>query len=497
MRRIPFTCGLFLALALPCLAQTQPTANNSSPEFPAIVASGDYLPPFSAGGEVRVFLLRNAISTKNLDIKALGDSLAKLAQQQYDRMRSEWGVPSPGKSSLNIVEIPNGGAITSSSPSLAKIASNPLRGGDSARLLVNTIAHQWWGLRVAPATRNDAWITNGMCRYAEFEYLQKTAKAEVFQDAIKNSSASALAYDSVPLSQSAQFSDGSVEWNALTYDKGAMIFRMLRWQIGEPAFEQTLRAVLSQPEKTISMPQLETLAEASAHQNLRPFFTQWVDGTGAPTLRNDWTLYRLGENKGYRVAGEIHEDLDLFTMPVEVRVVSAAKIIDQRVRIAGQQTPYQIDTAEIPKTITLDPDRWLLRNGPKMQVRVHLLRGQNKEAQNNLSGAIQEYKQALAINSVDSLASYRLGEVYMRQKNYQAAADAFRDALRGSGQPAWTIVWSNLELGKVFDAMGQRERAINQYREALQTQDNTGGALGQARVYLQHPYTASAPPAAQ
>jgi hypothetical protein len=40
----------------------------------------------------------------------------------------------------------------------------------------------------------------------------------------------------------------------------------------------------------------------------------------------------------------------------------------------------------------------------------------------------------------------------------------------------------------IFDLTGQRERATNEYRQALQTNDNTQNALDVARQYLQKPY---------
>ena len=58
-------------------------------------------------------------------------------------------------------------------------------------------------------------------------------------------------------------------------------------------------------------------------------------------------------------------------------------------------------------------------------------------------------------------------------------------AINGDGEPRWTEVWSHIQLGKIFDVTGQRERATNEYRQALQTNDNTQGALDEARKYLQ------------
>jgi Tfp pilus assembly protein PilF len=76
----------------------------------------------------------------------------------------------------------------------------------------------------------------------------------------------------------------------------------------------------------------------------------------------------------------------------------------------------------------------------------------------------------------------------MMQKNYQSAANSFRDALRGDDDPKWTEVWSHVNLGKIFDITGQRERAVNEYRQAVQTNDNTQGAINEARLLMQKPY---------
>jgi len=39
-----------------------------------------------------------------------------------------------------------------------------------------------------------------------------------------------------------------------------------------------------------------------------------VDGTGAPEFKMKYTVYRV--KKGFRVVGEITQDLDLFRMPL-------------------------------------------------------------------------------------------------------------------------------------------------------------------------------------
>lgn len=87
-----------------------------------------------------------------------------------------------------------------------------------------------------------------------------------------------------------------------------------------------------------------------------------------------------------------------------------------------------------------------------------------------------------------SLASYCMAELLFQQREYQASVNAFRDSLRGNGYPVWTKVWSQIQIGKIFDITHQRERAIAQYELAIQSGDNTDGAIHQARELLEHPF---------
>ncbi len=152
---------------------------------------------------------------------------------------------------------------------------------------------------------------------------------------------------------------------------------------------------------------------------------------GAPAFVDKYTVYRLGNNKGFRTIGEIGQDLDLFNMPVELRVETEGKTEVKRVDVVGTNSQYVVDTFGRPRHISIDPDNWVLKNTPDMQVRVAILRGQQLVAEGDTPGALAEYQKALTANPNSSLASYRIGEVLFNQKNYQAAANAYRDALRG------------------------------------------------------------------
>jgi tetratricopeptide (TPR) repeat protein len=275
----------------------------------------------------------------------------------------------------------------------------------------------------------------------------------------------------------------------MTLEKGAMVFHMLRWEMGDAVFQQFLQALLTQyADQGVRTSNVETLAENVSKLQLTAFFSQWLDGTGAPEFTDNYSVFRLGNGKGFRTVGSVSQDLDLFSMPVELRIETEGKTEDRRIDLSGSESHYTIDTFGRPRKIIIDPDNWLLKSTPDLAVRIAVLLGQQDVAQGDLTGAIAEYQKALASNRGSSLANYRLAEVFFMQKNYQAAANSFRDCLRGDDDPKWTEVWSHVNLGRIFDVTGQRERAVNEYRQAIQTNDNTQGAINEARALMQKPY---------
>ena len=467
----------------------------SKPGFPGTIVAGKFLPPITASGISNIHVY---VTEKR---KEGTPDFAALAGREFEFMTNLFGQPESGR--INIVELPEDAVSASWAPEMACIAGNRIVDRNSQRLLANTLAHQWWGSQVSPETLNDAWITNGMSRYGELMYLEDSAGKNAFQTAIGDVSAGALAYDTEPLSTLGRLDPFSPQFQSMTLEKGAMVFHMLRWQMGDDAFQSFLRTLLSQyTDKGIRSSQVQDVAEAQtvkgannevSHLELTPFFSQWIDGTGAPAFTDKYSVYRLGNNKGFRTVGSISEDLDLFRMPVELRIETDGKTEDRRIDVAGTDSSYTVETFGRPRRISIDPENWLLKSTPDLAIRVAVLRGQQLVAQGDLAGALAEYQKALDENKSSSLAAYRIAEVFFMQRNYQASANSFRDALRGDDDPRWTEVWSHIHLGYIFDCTGQRERAVNEYRLAVQTNDNTQGAINEARARLASPINAPAP----
>ena len=132
----------------------------------------------------------------------------------------------------------------------------------------------------------------------------------------------------------------------------------------------------------------------------------------------------------------------------------------------------------------------MLKGNSGLRARAAIARGEELAETGRYYDAIQQYQKALSIQPKRPLANFRMGEAFFYQKNYQAAANAFRESLQSVPEPAekWTEVWGHIYLGMIFDMLGQRERAVNEYSKAKQTNDNTGGAQETADRYLKKPF---------
>ncbi len=488
--------GKEAAPAAPAAKKTELAASKTytfawkKPGFPGTIIAGGFeeLKSDEAGMDLHVFFKPTH--------QPLAAEYAATAVKEFTFFVTQYGnAPS---TRLQVVEIPDDTVPSAYAPEIAAIASRAISEKVNYRLLANTIAHQWWGVSVSPASKNDWWIADGFARYSEARYIETAAGKAALEDTVKDMSVVALAYDSVPLSSAEKLDYFSPDFQSLVTDKGAMILHMLRYVLGETKYLKAMREFATQyAGKPASTDDFRKLVEKVYGEKLTWFFSQWMDSTSAPEFKTKYTVYRLGNNKGFRIVGAITQDLDLFRMPVILRVDTDGRTEEKHIEVVGTDSPFSVETFGRPRRISVDPDNHVLTNSKEIKMRSSIVRGQGLTQQGDLAGALSEFNKALEVNKNSSLAHYRIAEVFYMQKNYQSSANAYRESLNGDGDPRWTEVWSHLQLGKIFDITGQRERAVNEYRQALQTNDNTQGALDEARRYMQKPFEREPAPEAE
>jgi aminopeptidase N len=402
---------------------------------------------------------------------------------------------------FTVVQMPDGGLREFSGPGLLVMSKRAWDPKINDRVIARLVAAQWWGNRVLPATRGDVWISDGLARYSEALYAEQNAGKEAGLRAVDDFAVGALMNEeAAPISQAARLTPFTSDYRSVVMNKGAMQFHMLRAQIGDVAFKSLLhKFYATYAGKQATNAQFEQLAVQQMQAALKPgqeapnlngFFAQWLNSTGVPDFKIEYVVYRTP--KGFRVVGKISQPLDTFSMPLQLRIETEGNPELKTVDVTGTESTFTVETFGRPKPggIKIDPNNVVLKGNTGLRARAAIARGEELAESGRYYDAIQQYQKALNIQPGRPLANFRMGEAFFYQKNYQAAANAFRESLQGVPEPSekWTEVWGHLYLGMIFDLLGQRERAVNEYSKAKQTNDNTGAAQEAADRYLKKPY---------
>jgi len=406
---------------------------------------------------------------------------------------------------LTVIQLPDGTLRDFAAPGTIMLSHRIWDPKISDRTMSRLVASQWWGIQVLPASPADVWISDGLARYSEELYAEQAIGKEAGLRAIDEFAVGALMYDdAAPVAQEARLAPYSGAYRSVVMNKGAMLFHMLRAMMGDIRFKALLHQFYTSYQgKTATIHDFEQLAIAQANAgatagapppNLAGFFAQWLNSTGIPEFTTEYVVYRT--RKGFRIVGKVKQPIDTFSMPVQLRIDTEGNPETKTLEVAGLESDFMVETFGRPKPggIRVDPNNLILKSTPNLRARAAIARGEELAEVGKYYDAVQQYQRALAIQPNRSLANFRMGEAFFYQKNYQASANSFREALQTVPEPSekWTEVWSHIYLGEIFDLLGQRERALNEYNKARQTNDNTGGAQDRAEALIKRPYTEGA-----
>jgi peptidase M1-like protein len=486
--------------------------------------------PEAAGTFVAGALQLNPVKAEGLDILAYVPVASAATAAPYGQMAStianyfsdQWG-PLPD-TTISVAQLPDGSLPSFYAPGLVLISHRLWAATPNPVLLANLIASQWWGVQVMAKTPNDVWVTDGLARYAGALYAEETNGLDSMDRTVTDFAVGALMFeDAAPIAEAGRLQPYSDPYRSVVVNKGAMVFHMLRAQLGDDAFHSLLHDFYAKYQgSSASISDFEEMAIArgaalppakqpatgtgsavltggissragavpNGPLNLRPFFSQWLHSTGVPEFSLEYIVYRVP--KGFKIVGKITQALDFFHMPVEVEVLTEGNPEYKMIDVNGTSTDFIIETfgRPTPNGVKLDPYNHILKSSPALRVRAIIATGEDLAEQGRFYEAVKQYQDALNLQATNALASFRMGEAFFYQKNYAASAQAFRNALDGETDATtkWVDVWSHIYLGKIYDISGDRTRAINEYNKARQTNDDTSSAQAEASRYIKQPY---------
>ena len=350
-------------------------------------------------------------------------------------------------------------------------------------------AYQWWGQTVGVKSFDDIWLVQGLAEFSSLLYIRDAENETRFQQAIRAELERALAFEQSASIRNApqQLDDQTPAYRSIVVYKGALVFNMLRQLIGGDKFDAMMRTYYTKYKgKTASIDDFEQLTAQTTGRPMRFFFGQWVDSTGVPEFRADYRMVRTTE--GFRVPGTVKQDLDTFEMPVDILLRTETGNERDTLVMKGTSADFDITTKSKPVEIIVDPDAKIIRSSDELRQGVIVRRGIEHFREQEFPEAEQQFQAAIKLNRNLSWAWYNLGLLYLTQRNYAKALDAFDQALNGDLRPDWVEVWSYIYRGNAWDAYGNRERAVAEYNRAISNGNNFNNAQAVAQAYLSTPF---------
>ena len=149
------------------------------------------------------------------------------------------------------------------------------------------------------------WLENGLARYSEILYDEHVNGPGAMDTEIHDAYVEALTVDQPPMIQAARLEDYSPEYWATTGGKGAAVLQMLRNVMGDDAFMKVLKEYPTRfAWKSANTDDFHKICEEAYGQSLNWFFQQWVESSGAPEFKMEYTVFRTQKGKGFRVMGK-------------------------------------------------------------------------------------------------------------------------------------------------------------------------------------------------
>ena len=228
--------------------------------------------------------------------------------------------------------------------------------------LPHEIAHAWWGNAIEIDYASGNW-GEGLATYVADYYLKElhapVEAIEYRRKLLRDYASLVDAGDDLPLSA---FRGRTTKRDqAIGYGKAAMLFHMLRNQIGDEAFWAGLQgAARDGLGKRYAWSDLQRHFEMASGTALAAFFSQWTGRAGAPQLQlTDVSVQPVAA--GWQLSGSLLQTEPLYELAVPLRLETATRVYDQTLGFAKGQSGFVFTVTDRPVSLTVDPDSDMFR----------------------------------------------------------------------------------------------------------------------------------------
>jgi aminopeptidase N len=238
--------------------------------------------------------------------------------------------------------------------------------GKIENLIAHEIVHQWFGNSATEKDWPHAWLSEGFATYLTHVYVGSRYGIEKMKQGLIADRDRVIRYwqqNHLPIVNYDLVTYPQVSGPLLstnTYQKAGWVLHMLRNELGDNLFWQSIRKYYTDYRDSIAgTSDFQKVVEEVSGKDLQPFFNQWLYGEGQPVLEGGW---QYANNKVMVKLTQIQKKP--FTFPLEIGLVYGKEIIVKSVNITSSVSSFNFSSSR-PVRVIIDPNTKLLFEGDR------------------------------------------------------------------------------------------------------------------------------------
>ncbi len=239
-----------------------------------------------------------------------------------------------------------------------------------ASVTAHEIGHEWIPFILGTDSFTEPWLDEGFASYCEYVWVEHvyglTARADYRLGDLERYWEYVSVEGDKIVNQSMAYWQ-TTDWfsyGRIVYAKSALVYDLLRHQIGNETFYQAWQYIYSQAKhQNIRTRTLQQFFENIVGESLDWFFDSWVYGSGVVTLSLG-AASTQPSGTGWTTTFQIHQlqsSLVTLYIPISIETVSGDFIeLWSNQPLEASTLTVEVETADMPLRLFLDPSRLLL-----------------------------------------------------------------------------------------------------------------------------------------
>ena len=234
-------------------------------------------------------------------------------------------------------------------------------------IVSHELAHQWWGDLITLRSWAHTWLNESFATYSDYLYfrhdrgddegaLNLQGKLNAYLREAKTRYVRPIVTD--------RYDQPGDMFDSHAYPKGALVLHMLRQQLGDAAFFDTLKHFLHRYAfEPVDTGDFIRSVKTVTGQNLDWFFDQWLFKPGHPVfdVRSEWDPARKVVVLKVAQVQDFARGIPVFRVPVSVAIVNAGGRSTSQVWIREREETFEFPSETRPLLVRFDPENVLSR----------------------------------------------------------------------------------------------------------------------------------------